>query len=138
MVDMFPCPSCGSMNQVGQQCCGDCGKVFDYYNAWAFHYSLFWLNQINPGFDTVFLEDSLYQFVKYYKFFFSTDGIPIMGRSIPYRLAAPAPLIAAAYKGMGIISPGLARRVLDCVWRYFVRKEAVSRGSVTQGSDSLH
>jgi hypothetical protein len=109
------------------------GGVFDYYNAWGFHYALFWLGLMEPGFDPAFLDRSLAEFVASYRYLFSTDGFPFLGRSISYRMAAPAPLVAGALKGIETVSPGMARRALDCVWRHFVAKGAVSRGGVTQG-----
>ena len=48
-------------------------------------------------------------------------------------MAAPSPLIAAATKEMDGISPGMARRALDCVWKYFIKNGAVHHGMITQG-----
>lgn len=107
--------------------------AIDYYNAWGIHYALFWINLINPKLDPDFIDSSLNDFVRKYKYFFSTDGIPITGRSICYRMAAPSPLIAAATKEMDCISPGMARRALDCVWKYFIKKGAVRHGKISQG-----
>jgi hypothetical protein len=105
----------------------------DYYNAWGVHYALFWINLINPRRDPDFIDSSLNDFVRNYKYVFSTDGIPITGRSICYRMAAPAPLMAAATREMDSISSGMARRALDCVWRYFIKKGAIHQGKITQG-----
>lgn len=109
------------------------GGSIDYYNAWCIHYALFWINLINPTLDPEFIDSSLNEFVRSYKYFFSTEGIPITGRSICYRMAAPAPLIAAATRGLSSISAGMARRALDCVWKHFVRRGAVRNGRITQG-----
>jgi len=106
---------------------------FDYYNAWCIHYSLFWINLINPKLDSDFISEALNDFVRSYKYFFSTKGFPIMGRSICYRMATPFPLVAAATLQLDSIDPGVARRILDCVWKYFVRKDALRLGTITQG-----
>lgn len=106
---------------------------FDYYNAWGIHYALFWLNLVNPAFDPEFIDGSLDAFVRGYRYLFSPEGFPMTGRSICYRMAAPAPLVAAAARGLGSVSPGMARRALDCVWKYFVARGAISEGRVTQG-----
>lgn len=113
---------------------------YDYYNAWGIHYALFWINLINPELDPDFIDSSLNNFVRNYKYFFSTDGIPITGRSICYRMAAPSPLIAASTKETDGISSGMARRALDCVWKYFIKKGAVCKGKITQGywQEDLH
>jgi hypothetical protein len=107
--------------------------AIDYYNAWCIHYALFWINLINPELDPNFIDGSLNDFVRNYKYFFSTDGIPITGRSICYRMAAPAPLIAAATNETDCICSGMARRALDCVWKYFIKRGAVHHGMITQG-----
>ena len=48
-------------------------------------------------------------------------------------MAAPAPLVAAATREMDSVSPGMARRALDCVWKYFIKKGAIHHGKITQG-----
>lgn len=107
--------------------------AIDYYNAWCIHYSLFWISEINPQFDPDFINRSLDDFVRNYVYFFSTDGIPITGRSICYRMAAPVPLIAAATRKLPNMSCGMARRALDCVWTYFIQRGSVCSGRITQG-----
>lgn len=109
------------------------GRVFDYYNAWGIHYALFWLSVVDPQWDSDFIDKSLSDFLQNYKFLFSTHGFPITGRSICYRMGAPAPLVAGAARGLEGVTPGMARRALDCVWRYFIAKGAVRQGRPTQG-----
>ncbi len=106
---------------------------FDYYNAWGMHYPLYWINQIAPTFDPEFIDGSLNDFVATYKYFFSPQGLPILGRSVCYRMAAPAPLVAAAARRLGSITSGMARRALDCVWEYFISRGALQHGTITQG-----
>jgi len=106
---------------------------YDYYNAWGMHYALFWISRIDPGFDRNFIGQASSAFVRSYRYLFSPAGIPITGRSICYRLAAPAPLIGGAIQDPPLISPGMARRALNCTWRYFIGNGALSRGNVTQG-----
>jgi hypothetical protein len=107
--------------------------VFDYYNAWMIHYTLFWLNRINPGFDPDFIHDVLGKFLNNYIYFLSPQGIPILGRSICYRMAASAPLIAGYIQDPAWVDAGLASRLLDSLWTHFISKGAVTRGNVTQG-----
>jgi len=107
--------------------------TYDYYNAWGIHYALFWISLINPKLDPDFIDTSLNDFVRNYKYFFSTDGFPIIGRSICYRMAAPAPLVAAAIKEVDGISSGMARKAFDCIWKYFIQRGAVRHGAITQG-----
>lgn len=106
---------------------------FDYYNAWGIHYPLFWIREIQPGWDPVFLRSALARFAARYKYFFGPNGIPAMGRSVCYRGAAPAPLLAAALDGSGAVSVGEARRALDLTWGFLVRNGAVADGAMTQG-----
>jgi hypothetical protein len=109
------------------------GHVFDYYNAWAIHYALFWVDTIDATLDRAFITKALDDFVNTYRYFFSPDGIPIMGRSICYRMAAPAPLISVCQRDQSSVNPGLARRALDCVWQHFIKRGAVANGGVPQG-----
>ena len=108
-----------------------CG--YDYYNGWAIHYSLFWLNQIDPNFDPEFIKKSNIEFVDFYKHLFSSKGFPFMGRSVCYRVAAPAPIVAGSILSPEIIPPGLALNALDSTWKYFIENNAIKEGRVTQG-----
>lgn len=105
----------------------------DYYNAWAIHYSLFWLDQIDPELDPLFIRKTHKEFLAFYRFLFSENGFPIMGRSICYRIAAPAPLITGALIIPDEIPPGLAFRTLDLTWSFFVENNSLQQGTVTQG-----
>ena len=109
------------------------GKVFDYYNAWGIHYALFWLQQIEPQWDSQFIGSAQEQFLSTYKYLLGSNGFPILGRSVCYRMAAPAPLVFAQAWRSREVSAGEARRALDGVWVYFVQRGALRAGSVTQG-----
>lgn len=106
---------------------------FDYYNAWAIHYSLSWIRIMDPEWDAAFLERAQGEFVGSYKYLFGPHGFPILGRSVCYRTAAPAPLVFGSVQNREQVSPGEARRALDVVWRYFIQSGAVRRGVLTQG-----
>jgi hypothetical protein len=106
---------------------------FDYYNAWAFHYTLFWIRKIDPTWDRAFIDAARRTFVASYKYFFGRHGFPVMGRSVCYRMAAPTPVIGAHVFDPDVVTPGEARRALDLTWSHFVRRGAVARGMVTQG-----
>ncbi len=105
----------------------------DFYNAWAFHYALYWLTLIDPGFETEFITDARREFVAFFRYFIAPKGLPIFGRSICYRTAAPTPLVIAAHSDGGTVEPGEARRALDRVWRYFVNRGGVANGGLSQG-----
>jgi hypothetical protein len=111
----------------------DSPKGEDYYNAWAINYGLFWLDQMNPNLDREFLRACHADFVKFYRYFFSENGFPIMGRSICYRMAAPAPIVFGALVTPEIVSPGLAYRTLDATWRYFIKHDSLKYGGISQG-----
>jgi len=122
-----------SKHYLGEGWFDDPPKGIDYYNAWSIHYSLFWLDQIDPTFDPDFIRQSHSEFVKFYKYFFSTNGFPIMGRSVCYRLAAPAPIVSSALIVQDEISTGLALRTLDATWMHFIKNNALQEGKLTQG-----
>lgn len=104
----------------------------DYYNAWQMHYMLFWLSQIEPSYDSRFIDEVQLQFAEGFQYFISTEGFPPFGRSMCYRLAISTPLIIAAHR-----SPELwarkARRALDVTWSYFIKNGALEAGRITQG-----
>jgi hypothetical protein len=109
------------------------GERFDHYNAWGIHYSLYWLNKIQPELDSPFIQDAVGEFSESYKLLFTPNGFPIYGRSICYRMALPAPLIMASTHSPKQVSSGEARRAMDLTWRYFIQHGAVRAGTVTQG-----
>ncbi|MEA5516422.1 DUF2264 domain-containing protein [Nodularia sp. UHCC 0506] len=118
---------------IGDGWFNDPPKGVDYYNAWAIHYSLFWLDQIDSQFDPIFIRKTHVEFLKFYRYFFSKNGFPAMGRSICYRMAAPAPIITGTMLAPQEVSPGLAFRALDLTWRFFVAHNSLQQGTVTQG-----
>lgn len=107
--------------------------AFDYYNAWSFQYTLYWLTQIDPDIDTAFISDARRRFVTFYRHFLTPKGLPIFGRSICYRMAAPVPLLIAARMEPDLIPAGEARRALDRIWRYFVNRDGLENGVISQG-----
>lgn len=118
---------------LGEGWFNDPPNGIDYYNAWAIHYSLFWLDQIDPQFDPVFIRNTHKEFLEFYRYLFSENGFPIMGRSSCYRMAAPAPLVTGALIIPNEVSPGLAFRALDLTWSFFIKENSLQKGTVTQG-----
>ena len=86
-----------------------------------------------PGWDAAFITSSRRAFLGSYKYLFARNGIPIRGRSICYRMAAPAPLLLDYASGSPNTDADDARRALDLVWTYFLRRGAVRQGTVSQG-----
>jgi len=109
---------------------GSNGKV-DFYNAWGFHYSLFWLQKIMPDFESEFIHEAQKIFFSSYQYLITPSGAPLMGRSLIYRLAVSVPYLIAAHQG--VASLGLAKRAFDTTWSYYVKYGALSRGRLTQG-----
>lgn len=107
--------------------------VVDYYNVWGITYPLFWLHRMQPAFDAEFLRGVVLQSADLTAHLISPKGIPIMGRSICYRAAVPAPLVLATLIDDSPEQLGRARRALDCVWRYLVENGALRDGTLTQG-----
>lgn len=111
---------------------GPTGRA-DYYNAWGFHYLLHWIDRIDPEWDPQRIRQWLAQFVEGYRYLLGPHGFPILGRSVPYRVAVAAPLVLAQARGIPAAEPGEARRALDATWCHFIRNGAIRRGTVTQG-----
>ncbi|CAN5640338.1 hypothetical protein BH23GEM11_BH23GEM11_03980 [soil metagenome] len=105
----------------------------DYYNAWGFHYLLSWIERIDPGWDPEFIGSVQRRFLATYRYLIAPEGFPALGRSVTYRMAAPAPLVFGQADHPDVVSAGAARRALDCTWRYFIRNGALEQGRATQG-----
>jgi len=108
-------------------------QAFDYYNAWGIHYQLYWLAQVDPSWDVAFIRETFERFLGSYRYLFGSKGFPIRGRSVCYRMAVPAPLIAAQSIQSRPVPADEARRALDQVWQYFIAHGAVRAGTTTQG-----
>lgn len=105
----------------------------DYYNAWSFHYSLYWLDMIWDGADKGYCSEVLGLFLDKYKYFFCEYGYPVFGRSVCYRTSAACPLLISVLNGDACIDPCYVRSVFDKQLDFFIRNEAVVEGRLTQG-----
>ncbi len=109
---------------------------YDFYNAWGFYYSLYWIDQINPEFDRDYIRSNLCQFSDGFRYFFTPEGFPFFGRSACYRLAATAPLISALDVNTHYscqLSAGEVKRALKTNLEYFISHGALRNGLPTQG-----
>jgi hypothetical protein len=111
---------------------GPAGHV-DFYNAWGFHYLLYWIDRIDPSWDPAYIRQTQRDFLAGYKHVIGPRGFPILGRSVCYRMAVAAPFVFGQRSHPDVVTAGEARRALDCVWQYFIQRGAVRRGTVTQG-----
>jgi len=109
---------------------GPAGPI-DYYSAWGFQYSLAWIRRLRPGLLDPGLEAACRRFAEDLPYFLGPEGFPPMGRSLSYRTAVPAPLIAGAH--FGWVPPSLALRALDRTWRHFISRGCLADGTLTQG-----
>ena len=107
--------------------------VFDYYNAWGIYYELFWIDQVDGSFDPNFIVSALGQYAKHLVYLVGPKGVPILGRSICYRMAITAPLILDQEFDRPLVDPGEARRALRLTWGFFIKNEGVTHGNITQG-----
>lgn len=109
---------------------------YDFYNAWGFHYSLYWIDQINPNFDRHYIRKNLSLFSETFRYFFTPTGLPFFGRSACYRLAATAPLIATLdvqEQEPTRLNVGEVKRALQTNLNYFIANGALKNGVPTQG-----
>lgn len=105
----------------------------DYYNTWAISYSLFWINQLVPNLDPDFIDQVLPQSGDLTRHLISPRGIPIFGRSVCYRTAIPAAVIAASQVEESPVTAQQAARALDSTWSYFIRNGILRDGTMTMG-----
>jgi hypothetical protein len=120
-------------NYLGNGWFSDPPQGADFYNTWGMSYELLWITLVEPQFDRDFIRSSLLQSAEITAHLIGTHGIPLMGRSMCYRTAVPVPLLAEEMLDDQSVSPGLARRGLDVVWRYFIEHGALQDGALTQG-----
>lgn len=109
------------------------GKQFDFYNAWGIAYQLFWIEQAAPGFAGDFIPNAVDAFARNLSYLVGPDGIPIMGRSLCYRMAIVAPLVLDQALTKPSVHAGIAHRALDTSWDYFIQRDGVAAGMITQG-----
>lgn len=107
--------------------------TYDYYNAWSIQYQLYWLQQVDPQWDRDFILKSRSKFLASYPYLIGPRGFPVLGRSVCYRMAAPVPLIFGQQTNPDEISAPEARRALDATWSYFIERNALKDGNVSQG-----
>lgn len=104
---------------------------YDYYNSWAFHYLLFWLDQVDAEFDGTFIRQTCSEFSQRFRYFFTASGFPFFGRSACYRLAAPAALMAQAIQSNN--ASGQLKRIIATLHQFFIQRGAIARGTCSQG-----
>jgi len=105
----------------------------DFYNAWGFHYLLYWISEIAPELAADMACDALTKFCNWYQYLFTTDGLPLFGRSLCYRFAACGPLLSCAAVSPATISPGVAVSAYVANWQYFAKHGGLRFGRPTQG-----
>lgn len=105
----------------------------DFYNSWAISYALYWIDQVSPDLDRDFIRAALRSSAELTLHLITPQGLPLMGRSVCYRMAVPCPVLIQSRLDPDSLDPGLARRALDAVWLYFVANGGLAQGRATQG-----
>ncbi|MAZ90122.1 MAG: hypothetical protein CL693_21015 [Cellvibrionaceae bacterium] len=111
---------------------GDNGDV-DLYNAWGFHYNLYWIDQIDPEFDRSFIRQAVCDYSDWYQYLFTKGGSPLFGRSLSYRMAMPVPILAANHYSPIDFPNGTTLNTLYSCWNYYIQNDALKLGRPTQG-----
>ncbi|MDF2177301.1 DUF2264 domain-containing protein [Aliiglaciecola sp. CAU 1673] len=119
---------------LGQGCFkdGENGHV-DLYNPWCFHYILYWLDRIDPGFDPDFIKQAICDYSRWFRYLFTSEGCPLFGRSLCYRMAMPTPVLAAHHYAPDEFSAGECLNIFYSCWAFFVANGALKLGKPTQG-----
>lgn len=107
----------------------------DYYNAWAFHYSFFWIELIGREKEevTAFFTEARKSFTESYKTLFTPSGVPLFGRSLCYRFAVSAPLLASVLRKDGVLNLGMVIRSFADSWDNLIHGGAIRNGVPSQG-----
>ncbi|WP_448556467.1 DUF2264 domain-containing protein [Thalassotalea montiporae] len=118
----------------GEGCFKDgSGGAVDLYNAWGFHYALYWIDQIDPDFDSDFIHRAISEYSEWFQYLFTEHGFPLFGRSLCYKMALPVPLIAANDYNAERFSPDIVASILDATLRFFISNGGVVKGRMSQG-----
>jgi len=107
--------------------------LIDFYNAWGFHYLLFWIHEIGGPLVADFAIDALEQYCRWYQYLFTSNGLPLFGRSLCYRFAVSGPLLSCALVSPQSMNAGIALGAYSATWQYFVRRGGLQHGRPTQG-----
>lgn len=104
---------------------------YDYYNSWGFHYALFWIDQIDPEFDSEFIKNTSAKFSEKFKYLFTPNGFAFFGRSIIYRFAAPCGLISNMLHQQQ--ADGQVKRIISTLFSFLIKNKSIQHGQFTQG-----
>jgi len=107
--------------------------LIDFYNAWGFHYLLFWIHEIAGPMVADFAIDALEQYCRWYQYLFTSNGLPLFGRSLCYRFAVSGPLLSFALVSPQSMNVGIAIGAYSATWQYFVQRGGLRHGRPTQG-----
>lgn len=105
----------------------------DYYNTWGITYDLFWIHFLNDSFDKTFITSAINDSAKLTEHLISPVGIPMMGRSVCYRMGVPSPILANSLLSSDLSTQGKAKHGLFLVLDHFVSRGVLTEGTVTQG-----
>lgn len=105
----------------------------DFYNTWGITYDLFWIHYVNDSFDKVFITKAINDSANLTEHLISPVGIPMMGRSVCYRMAVPAPLLANSLITNNPEVQAKAKHGFFLVLDHFVSHKVLIDGTITQG-----
>lgn len=111
---------------------GESGEI-DLYNAWCFHYLLYWIDRIDPDYDRDFIHRVGIAYSQWFRYLFTDKGMPLFGRSLCYRMAMPVPVLAASVYDSQQFLPGESLQMLFSCWAYFIENDGLKLGRPTQG-----
>ncbi|CAH6856983.1 conserved hypothetical protein [Vibrio chagasii] len=106
---------------------------FDYYNAWAFYYSFYWLSIINPHRYREKYISSLTVFSQQYKYLIGSDGFPFFGRSACYKYSVTCPLLLAGIEPSISLSKEFAITRFEDIWNTYSKFEVNVNNLLNQG-----
>ncbi|VEA76744.1 Uncharacterized protein conserved in bacteria [Salmonella enterica subsp. arizonae] len=86
---------------------------YDYYNAWGFHYSLYWLDQINPEYDPQFIRSCMAEFVTTYRYLMTPQGIPFFWSQCLLSPGCFCPITGGSQSFKDALHIGEAKRALE-------------------------
>ncbi len=112
---------------------GENGEI-DLYSIYSFHYSLYWINQIDPLYETKFINNSLSSIYSTYGYLFSDSMyFEPFGRSQCYRMAIAIPIVTSCDKSHDISHLKKCSYIISKIYEHFIKRGSIDNGRITQG-----
>jgi hypothetical protein len=112
---------------------GENGEI-DLYSIYSFHYSLYWISQIDPLYEKQFINDAISSIYSTYGYLFNdATYFEPFGRSQCYRMAIAIPIATSCQKIHDESHLKKCSYIISKIYEHFIKLGAIKKGRITQG-----